>query len=47
MVNTIVGLFSKALLKSGHDRWNLEVQAPKCVAVVALRALEQLRVEEV
>jgi len=47
MVNMIVDLFSKALLRNGYDRWNLEVQAPKCAAVVGLRAPEQLRVEEV
>ena len=48
MVNTtIVDLFSKALLRVGYDRWNLDVQALKCAAVVSLRTLEQLRVEEV
>jgi hypothetical protein len=56
MVNTttIVDPFSKAPLRNSYDRWNLDVQAlkldvqaQKCAAVVGLRALEQLRVEEV
>ncbi len=46
MDSTIVGLFSKALLRSDYDRWNLEARAPKCAAISALRALEQLQVEE-
>jgi hypothetical protein len=48
MINTtIVILFSKALLRNAYDLWNLNVQALKCAAVVGLRVLEQLRVEEV
>ena len=43
---TIVNLFSKAPLRNGYDRWNLDVQALKCAAVVGLRTLEELRVEE-
>jgi len=46
MGDTIVGRFSKALLKSDHDRWNLELRAPKCAAAVALREPEPLQVEE-
>ena len=46
MDNTIVGRFSKALLGSDYYRWNLEVQAQKCAAAVALRTPEPRLVEE-
>jgi hypothetical protein len=46
MGNTIVGCFSKALLRGSYDRWNLKVRARKCAAVVAFCTPEPLRVEE-
>ena len=46
MDNMIVGRFSKALLGSDYDRWNLEVQAEMCAVAVALRTPEQRLVEE-
>jgi hypothetical protein len=46
MGDTIVGRFLKALLKSDHDRWNIELRAPKCAPAVALGTPDPLQVEE-
>ena len=46
MGSAIAGCFPKALLKSDHDRWNLERRAPKCAPAVALGTPEPLQVEE-
>jgi hypothetical protein len=46
MGDTIVGRFLKALFKSDHDRWNIELRAPKCAPAVALGTPDPLQVEE-
>jgi hypothetical protein len=46
MGDTIVGRFLKTLLKSKHDRWNIELRAPKSAPAVALGTPEPPRVEE-